>query len=132
MIFEENDVLKRPLLTDLRLVDISSSPDGWLTNQRHFIAFQDPFSTPTWFSDPVPGKALEFEQIFKRATPFTAEGLYNLLANIRKVLLIETKSKAKQDFESLREHRIEQQLDLIGDGEHNILPPCLSIVADIA
>ena len=67
MIFEENDVLKQPRLTDLRFVDVSSSPNGWLGTERHFIAFQEQASPPTWCSKPEPGKALEFEEIIRRA-----------------------------------------------------------------
>lgn len=117
MIFEENDVLNPPQFVDLRFVDVSLSPTGWLTNERHFIAFQTSSSLPTWCSEPVPGKSLEFEQIVERATPLKTEELFNLLARIREKLLHETKNAVEQD--------------LLTDGKPNILPACLSIVAEL-
>lgn len=62
MMFELDDIYETPDLSRLQCVDISSSPKGWATNQRHFITFQredDP--TPLWCSDPVSAKAFSFE-----------------------------------------------------------------------
>jgi hypothetical protein len=118
MIFEENDVLNRPRWSDLRFVDVLSSPDGWLTNDRHFLAFQTPSSAPTWCSDPVPGKALDFHQIFVRAKPLGLKGLFDVLAKLHHMLLHEST------------HEVE--LDLLEHPEPNILPACLSIVAELS
>lgn len=117
MIFEENDVLKPPRLSHLRFVDVSSSPDGWLTTQRHFIAFQKPASTPTWCSEPVPGKALKIAQIYQQAKPLKTEELFDLLARVRSALLHDAK-----------ENQVQQ--GLFENHELNILPACLSIVAE--
>ena len=118
MIFEENDVLKRPRFKDLRFVDLFPSPSGWLTNEKHFIAFQTSSSPPTWCSEPVPGKALEFQQIVERGKPLPrAEALFELLARVRATLLHEAEGNVEQD--------------LLVDGKPNILPTCLSIVGEL-
>jgi hypothetical protein len=116
MILEENDVLNRPRLRDLRFVDVSSSPTGWLTNEKHFIAFQTSSLSPTWCSEPVPGKALELRQVYERTTQLTADGLFDLLARIQSTLL----SEGEGDFEQ----------DLLRNGKPNTLPTCLSVVAE--
>jgi hypothetical protein len=132
MIFEEHDVLKRPKFADLQFVDVASSPTGWLTNERHFISFQTPTAPPTWCSKPVPGKALEFEEILRRATPFKLEGLLRLLSNIREKLLFETKTGVESDSDSIREVRSSVQQELLDEGEPNLLPSCLSIIAEVS
>jgi hypothetical protein len=132
MIFEEHDVLKRPRFADLQFVDVASSPNGWLTNERHFISFQTPSSPPTWCSKPVPGKTLDFEEIVKRATPFKEDGLFNLLLNFRKKLLHEASAEVQKDSDSIREVRSEVQQELLDEGEPNTLPSCLSIIAEVS
>ena len=63
MVFTLDDIHKKPDLDMLRCVPISSSPAGWATNQRHFIAFRDEGDTsPIWCSQPVEGKALGFKE----------------------------------------------------------------------
>ena len=63
MLFDEDEIYRGPNLNKLRLVPLSSSPDGWLTNDRHFITFQtqeDP--SPLWHSKPTDGKSFSFHE----------------------------------------------------------------------
>lgn len=63
MLFDIADIWEAPSVDKLRCVDISTSPSGWATNQRHFLAFQtetDP--SPFWCSDPVAGRSLPFDE----------------------------------------------------------------------
>ena len=117
MIFEESDVLARPDLADLRFVDVASSPDGWLTTQPHFIAFQNLESLPTWFSQPVSGKALSMDEIIRRAKPMNANDLLFLLDKIRKTLSY----AGGGEFEP----------PLISSQGSNVFPASLSIVAGL-
>lgn len=118
MIFEENDALKRPRFCDLRFVNVTSSPGGWLTNERHFIAFQTPTSPPTWCSGAVAGEALAFKRIVQQATPVHAQRLFDLLARFRAILMHKDKGETQQDF--------------LEAAEANFLPPSLSIVAELS
>ncbi|MGC9395085.1 MAG: hypothetical protein ACP5J4_09535 [Anaerolineae bacterium] len=63
MLFDLDEIYVAPNVKRLRCVDISSSPRGWATNERHFITFQcedDP--TPFWCSQPMPAVALSFDE----------------------------------------------------------------------
>jgi len=63
MLFELDEIYEIPDLSRLRCVDVLSSPTGWATNDRHFIAFQgetDP--VPLWSSEPVRGEAFGFKE----------------------------------------------------------------------
>jgi hypothetical protein len=63
MLFDLNEIYAIPDLNYLRCIDISSSPKGWATNERHFLTFRcedDP--TPYWFSEPEPASALSFDE----------------------------------------------------------------------
>ena len=117
MIFDENDVVKDAKLSDLQFVDVSTSPNGWLTTERHFIAFQQKNSTPVWCSDPVVGRTIGLEQIIERATPLNLDGLIGILNKFQR---------------TLTEHiPLTERLVYLGGFESNILPKCLSIVAEI-
>jgi hypothetical protein len=118
MIFEENDVLRRPLFSDLRFVDVASSPTGWLTTERHFIAYQTTGSAPTWCSEPVPGEPLTIDKILQRAAPMSADELFTLIDKMRTILL-HTKKAMQQS--TLFEY----------DSIPNIFPAALSIVAEL-
>jgi hypothetical protein len=118
MIFEESDVLVRPRMSDLRFVDVASSPKGWLTAERHFVGFQNVTSPPTWCSEPTPGKALSMGEVVERATPLSAQQLFGLLVRIREVLRQGEKGEVEQNW--------------LGHGEPNILPSSLSIVAEFS
>jgi hypothetical protein len=63
MLFDIADIWQAPSVDKLRCVDITTSPTGWATNQRHFLAFQtetDP--SPFWCSDPAEGKSVSFDE----------------------------------------------------------------------
>jgi hypothetical protein len=61
MLFELDEIYEDPDLSHLQCVDVSSSPTGWATNQRHFITFRNETDAiPLWYSEPVPGKAFDF------------------------------------------------------------------------
>jgi hypothetical protein len=63
MLFDIADIWEDPNLNRLRCVDISTSPVGWATNQRHFLAFQtetDP--SPFWCSEPLMGRSMPFDE----------------------------------------------------------------------
>jgi hypothetical protein len=63
MLFDISDIWEIPNLNRLRCIDISTSPAGWVTNQRHFLAFQtetDP--APFWCSEPIMGKSMSFDE----------------------------------------------------------------------
>ena len=88
MLFESDDIYKKPDLDLLRCVDISTSPTGWATNERHFITFRtesDP--SPLWCSDPIEGKALGFKEwasLDSKIGPrkLTAEELLNIIEGV--------------------------------------------------
>lgn len=86
MIFQIDEVLETPDLSDLRFVDVSTSPNGWLTNKRHFIAFQQKTSAPTWCSEPVPAKILDWSVVVKRARPMQLSELQDLLGSIHAIV----------------------------------------------
>jgi len=61
LLFDLNEIYKPPNLDRLRCIDLSTSPDGWATNERHFLTFQNEMDpTCLWCSDPVEGKSLSF------------------------------------------------------------------------
>ncbi|WP_414545292.1 hypothetical protein [Nostoc sp. CCY0012] len=61
MIFDQDKLWEEPNLNSLRLVDVETAPNGWLTTESHYIVFQQPNTpNPIWCSDPVPGSALAF------------------------------------------------------------------------
>ena len=66
MLFTEDDLHREPSLDDVQVVSVSTAPPGYLTTERHFVAFRaknDP--APVWCSDPVPGKALSLSEWFR-------------------------------------------------------------------
>ena len=66
MLFTEDDLHREPNLDDVQVVSVSTAPPGYLTTERHFVAFRakdDP--APVWCSEPVPGKALSLSEWFR-------------------------------------------------------------------
>ncbi len=115
MIFDENDTLKRPRLADIRFVDVSSSPTGWLTTQRHFIAFQAPSSSPFWCSEPLEAKSLDIADIVRNAKSLKEDELFALIDAVQDVLARKDKARTLQ-----------------GDDESiSYLPASFSIVAEV-
>lgn len=74
MIFEQKDL--RPAdLGRLRIVDISTAPPGWLTNESHYITFQDESGTDTrWCSEATPGRSYEYHEWVHKNPPVPLEG----------------------------------------------------------
>jgi len=63
MLFDIADIWEEPSVDKLRCVDISTSPAGWATNQRHFLSFQDETDpAPFWCSEPVKGSSISFNE----------------------------------------------------------------------
>lgn len=63
MLFNIDDVYSKPDIADLRLIPVSSAPNGWNTNERHFITFQTKYdNNPLWCSEPVKGISYSVEQ----------------------------------------------------------------------
>jgi len=74
MIFDQKD-LRNPTLDGLRIVDISTAPQGWLTNEAHFITFQDEAGTNTkWCSEPINGKTLSLQEWILHLKPKRMSG----------------------------------------------------------
>ena len=86
MIFDEDDTLKRALFSQLRFVDVASSPTGWITTQRHFIAFKGPTDTPNWCSQPIEAEELNWKSIIESAPPLNSDELFTLLDSIRAIM----------------------------------------------
>jgi hypothetical protein len=66
MLFTEDDLHREPNLEDVRVVPISTAPSGYLTAERHFVAFRtrdDP--TPVWCSEPTAGGSLSLPEWFR-------------------------------------------------------------------
>lgn len=85
MIFSEDDVKVAPRFSDLRFVDVNSAPSGWLTTEKHFICFPSPDDLPVWKSDPVDGRLIEFDELFRSAEAFDLEGFERFLIGVREV-----------------------------------------------
>jgi len=115
MIFDENDTLKRPRLGDIRFVDVASSPSGWLTAQRHFIAFQSPLANPFWCSDPTEAKSLNLSDVIRNAKPLGEKELFALIDSVRDILSSNIEVKNRKE-------------DELGTP---YLPACFSIVAEV-
>lgn len=118
MIFDAADVIVRPRFSDLRFVDVASSPGGWITTEPHFITFQDISSNPMWCSSPIAGKALSIAEVYQQAKPLNAEELVGLLARYEDALKHPEKGELEYDW--------------FGKKKPNILPESLSVVAEFA
>lgn len=67
MLFSQDELWPPVELSALRFVDIQTAPQGWVTNESHFIVFQAPDDpTPMWCSDPTPGIALSMGERAER------------------------------------------------------------------
>lgn len=85
MLFTEDDLHREPNLDDVRVVPISTAPPGYLTAERHFVAFRtkdDP--APVWCSEPTPGKSLPLPEWFRALRP-ELKGPAQLLEWLREV-----------------------------------------------
>lgn len=85
MLFDPSDIWQTQKLSKLRLVDISTAPSRWATNQQHYIAFQtedDP--SPYWCSDPIEGKSFNINDWIypdhEMINPVNSEQLIDLIS----------------------------------------------------
>jgi hypothetical protein len=85
MLFSGDDVKEDARFSDLAFVDVNSAPVGWLTTEKHFICFQSPTDVPVWKSDPVEGKLLQFDELFRSAEVFDFEAFEKFLRRVRAV-----------------------------------------------
>jgi hypothetical protein len=66
MLFTEDDLHREPNLEDVRVVPISTAPPGYLTAERHFVAFRAKDDlAPEWCSEPMPGRSLSLPEWFR-------------------------------------------------------------------
>jgi hypothetical protein len=91
MLFDPADIWQQPDINKLRLIDISTAPSGWATNQPHFITFQtENDQSPNWFSEAVEGKSIGFADWASPDMdfihPIDAEALIELLQTTYKEL----------------------------------------------
>ena len=87
MFFNANDIYNSPDINNLRLVPISSAPDGWQDYENHFICFQSQNEQPVWLSEPTPGKSYSFKEwahgeIEDSPGKLTGEQIYKLIIDI--------------------------------------------------
>jgi len=63
MLFDLAEIYAPPDLARLLCIDIRSSPQGWLTNERHFITFQQENGFDAlWCSEPTPARVYNFSE----------------------------------------------------------------------
>jgi hypothetical protein len=76
MVFDKLDVWPGSTLSQLKLVDITSSPSGWATNGKHSIVFKNSDDLlPFWYSEPIQAKAITMDEWIKRLLPLKKEGV---------------------------------------------------------
>lgn len=97
MIFDQEKLWEKPNLNLLWLVDVTTAPKGWLTNESHHIVFQNPNSRKImWCSDPVPGSAFSFEehlQLENELSPLSGEQTISLINRTSEALTIENQEE---------------------------------------
>lgn len=90
MLFDVSELYQDPDLNNLRFVPLSNAPNGWVTNQRHFITFQTPDdANPLWCSKPTEGISFSLNQLLERQTLklLTSKELIEQLNNINLSLM---------------------------------------------
>lgn len=98
MIFSTDDVNGEANFSDLRFVDVTSAPSGWLTTEKHHICFQSPFHQPVWKSKETEGRLLEFDDLYKAAEPFSLEGFESFLLEAEHVFQKSKLDMSKSNF----------------------------------
>jgi len=126
MLFDIADIWDVPNVNKLRCIDITTSPAGWATNQRHFIAFQtENDQTPCWCSEPIIGKSISFDEWAfgdERISPkkMTGQQLQTLMNNTLKEML----KINKQKIEVTDHNNVKKESDLFT----KLLPPSFTII----
>lgn len=87
MVFDRTDLYRpKANLDKLMLADVSSCPDAYKDNARHFVCFQTETGPPTWCSDPVDGRGITA----KRFVSLLAEKLGTPDALVENARMLET------------------------------------------
>lgn len=121
MFFDLDALYEEPDLQCLPLVDVTTSPTGWATNDSHYITFQtESDSNPLWCSDPVQGVSYSVDEWVsldsnKGPSKLTAENLITLITNA-----IETISGV--------EHHGQMSFLDHAPLEINVLPSCFTVI----
>ncbi len=76
MVFDTPELWQQPAdIAKLRLVDVTSAPSGWATNDAHHIVFKKPMDpTPQWCSDPFPAESYGMDDRPERRRPQPMSG----------------------------------------------------------
>lgn len=90
MIFDKVKLYTSPDLNDLRLAKLDKSPGPYTDNDKHFIFYDTPNSSPVWKSEPVIGEAISPEDMatdvaayIREVTPSKSlENLRNILSEL--------------------------------------------------
>lgn len=83
MIFNNDDIYEEPNLDKIRFIQVNSAPNGWQTNDRHFILFQSEDDlSPFWYSEPIKAVSFSIEQLIdsksiKLLNPLETSSLLN-------------------------------------------------------
>jgi hypothetical protein len=124
MIFGQKD-LHNPDLDKLKIVDISTSPSGWLTNESHFITFQNENGNDTrWCSEATPGRNYKFREWIERIIPnrLTGEKIIELIEESK--MMLEPKKEEPLSKENIYEFLEKRHSDR---PIQNIIPQCFTI-----
>jgi hypothetical protein len=63
MLFSIDAIYETVNLSDLRCVPVNSAPNGWHSDERHFLTFTNVGDAePMWCSEPVKGKSFSFSE----------------------------------------------------------------------
>ncbi len=123
MLFDIDDIYSKPDISDLRLVPISSAPNGWSTNQRHFITFKTKCdNNPLWCSEPVKGISYSVEQWFAPNSDYgpkivEAEQILDLIRDTDQVI---NKRVRKSSFT--------EQINIFNEENYENLPESMTII----
>lgn len=118
MLFESDEIYDDPDLDKLRVVPVTSGPSGWVTNERHFITFQNVGdATPFWMSEPHEARSVPVtawvRQLSERQAVHDGPHLAEWIDNVKRLLV---------DWMPARSRRPSSAI------ETSILPSCMSIV----
>lgn len=97
MIFSEDSLMETPQFSELRMVDITTAPQGWATNKSHHICFQDVSEPPYWCSEPTPAKLLEFDTLVRSAAKFSPDKFDDYLVELQRALTTKRESKTTEN-----------------------------------
>ncbi len=121
MIFEIDELYEDPDSDKLRIVSLDESPEGWSTNQPHFLIFQNKNDdNPLWYSDPIKGRSTSLKnwiinEYIQGPKKMTSDEIYNFIIKTKEILYTNiAKRKRREQF--------------YRDYKFNILPESMTIV----